>query len=442
MTLRIMSNKLFLEENQVGLLSKGKTIIASILATGGIALIALYMMMTIQPPACVVFAQSPDGGVETKYIPIGAEDCAESLTKEDEVKIKGVRSDFLAKGDSLTLKEEEYQKVINQTSTLSKLDNSDEDLSKKIAAFEFKQNLLKQQLEEARDEFNFAQEQYSSQLQNIRVVAPSEEKRQDLESFVNDLIPIIELDQKIYTWTDRVYLTIINPLANKNVDEIDIIGTQNERSIRVTTDSGRELRYMLRETGSDTGIFTGEITLTGIPGIDANNDGKDDTSGGSSTFGGPTDGLLSVQPSDGISVFYEYDKCCTAISSALVRWNIGEIYFLKSNYQLNETTVIRVIDPDLNVNPVSIDFVKITVSSESDPKGIEVLLQETNEATGMFEGSIGFTKEKSGQNILRTSFGELLTATYIDKTLPDPYSISEHLELMGNATINETLMPG
>ena len=53
--------------------------------------------------------------------------------------------------------------------------------------------------------------------------------------------------------------------------------------------------YKLVETGADTGIFTGEIILTGMSHIDADGDGNDDktaTLTGYRGGTGPTDGQI------------------------------------------------------------------------------------------------------------------------------------------------------
>ena len=74
----------------------------------------------------------------------------------------------------------------------------------------------------------------------------------------------IELDQNVYTWTDKVFITAVASDYNFDSNVIDEIGPENdgEITIRVRGDGLKE--YKLAETGPDTGVFTGEITLAGF----------------------------------------------------------------------------------------------------------------------------------------------------------------------------------
>ena len=83
--------------------------------------------------------------------------------------------------------------------------------------------------------------------------------------FTSNFGATVELDQKVYTWTDKVYITIVAPDHNFDSDLIDEIGQTNLDPIKVAT-RGKDLdQYKLVETGTDTGIFTGEVILTGFP---------------------------------------------------------------------------------------------------------------------------------------------------------------------------------
>ena len=74
----------------------------------------------------------------------------------------------------------------------------------------------------------------------------------------------IELDQKVYTWTDKVFITIVAPDHNFDSSLIDEIGRDATDPLQVATQEGRIDNYRLAETGPDTGIFTGEVILTGV----------------------------------------------------------------------------------------------------------------------------------------------------------------------------------
>ena len=82
----------------------------------------------------------------------------------------------------------------------------------------------------------------------------------------------IELDQKVYTWTDKVYITIVAPDHNFDSGLVDEIGNTASDPIKVATRGNELTTYKLVESGADTGIFIGEVTLAGFT-HDADGDG-------------------------------------------------------------------------------------------------------------------------------------------------------------------------
>jgi len=89
-----------------------------------------------------------------------------------------------------------------------------------------------------------------------------EDEDVNLTIFTSNFGATVELDQKVYTWTDKVYITIVAPDHNFDGDLVDEIGNTDLDPIKVST-RGTDLdNYKLVETGTDTGIFTGEVILT------------------------------------------------------------------------------------------------------------------------------------------------------------------------------------
>jgi len=250
----------------------------------------------------------------------------------------------------------------------------------------------------------------------------------------SDFGATIELDQKVYTWTDKVFITIVAPDYNFDPDIIDTV------MVTVSTRHHKLANYKLVETGPDTGIFTGEVILTGFN-HDAIGNGTGIPlckTGGT----GPTDGFIEAEDDDGLTVSFEFAKEETVVGSALIRWNIGEIKWLEANYPTAGQGVVRVVDPDMNLNPEAIDSFEIDVWSDSDAVGIRVEVTETNEATGIFEGIIYFTtKEKSSGNRLRVAEGDTVTAEYKDRTLPSPYRQTDQLQMTATAFIGKITSP-
>ncbi len=268
-----------------------------------------------------------------------------------------------------------------------------------------------------------------------------------LTIFTSNFGATIELDQKVYTWTDKVYITIVAPDHNFDNNSIDEIGNSGKDPIKVST-RGNELDdYKLVETGTDTGIFTGEVILTGFQ-----HDADGDRSTGTPDNGydvtpktggnGPTSGFLAADNDDGLTVSFEFSEDDSVIGSALIRWNIGEVQWLEASYPASGTGVVRVIDPDMNLDPEAVNNFNIDVWSDSDAGGIDLTITETNEATGIFEGTVFFTTtDQSSGHRLRVAEGDTVTAEYEDNTLPDPYSTADELDISATTLIGTIVPP-
>ena len=258
----------------------------------------------------------------------------------------------------------------------------------------------------------------------------------------------IELDQKVYTWTDKVYITIVAPDHNFDSNLIDEIGDTNDDPIKVSTRGNQINQYKLVESGADTGIFIGEVTLKGFI-HDADGDGANDITSDATTLtsdqviqSGPTEGELATTDNDGLTVSFEFSEDETVVGSALIRWNIGEIQWLEASYPASGTGVVRIIDADMNLNPEAIDNFAVDAWSDSDAGGIDLTVTETNEATGIFEGTVFFTtaNDSSGHR-LRVAEGDTVTAEYEDNTLPEPYTTADELDITSTTLIGTIVPP-
>ena len=268
----------------------------------------------------------------------------------------------------------------------------------------------------------------------------------NLTVFTSNFGATIELDQKVYTWTDKVYITIVAPDHNFDSDLVDEIGETPSDPIRVSTRSAELNQYRLVETGTDTGIFAGEVILTGF-----SHDADGDTTTGNNGYDivntpasgtGPTDGKLPTGDDDGITVSFEFSEDETVVTTALVRWSIGEVQWLETSYPAQGTGIVRVIDPDMNLDPESVDNFGIDVYSDSDSGGIDLTVTETNEATGVFEGTVFFTTtDESSGHRLRVAEGDTITAEYTDGTLPNPYSTNDDIDVTAAAIIGTIVPP-
>ena len=260
---------------------------------------------------------------------------------------------------------------------------------------------------------------------------------------------LIALDKKVYSWTDKVYITVTTPDHNFSVNKIDEIGNKPTNEVKISTRGNNLSQYKLAETGTDSGVFTGEVILTGFK-HDADGNPRTGDIDGIDTRprtepkkgGGPTNGFLESRNDDGITVSFRFSDRETVTGSALIRWNIGNVEWLQTTTASNGSGIIRVIDPDMNLNPETVNNFTIDVWSDSDLGGIDLTVIETGPATGIFEGYVIFSnKDQSSGNKLRVSDGDIVTAKYEDNTLPKPYTRVDELKISASAFVGPVIPP-
>lgn len=123
--------------------------------------------------------------------------------------------------------------------------------------------------------------------------------------------------------------------------------------------------------------------------------------------------------------------------------------FDKDAFRIDERGVLRVIDPDANRHPDTIDTTNVRFWSTTDRGGLSVVLRETGDRTGIFEEIITFTPdEESTGTRLRVSEGDTITAKFTDNTLPAPAALDaqetftvEVEELFASALIGSKVPP-
>ncbi len=112
-------------------------------------------------------------------------------------------------------------------------------------------------------------------------------------------------------------------------------------------------------------------------------------------------------------------------NSTHAKWNVGEMQWLETSYPPSGVGIVRVIDPDMNLNPEKVDNLDIYVWSDSHTKGFVATATETGVSTGIFESTTFLTidHESAGQR-LKVAEGDAVTAEYEDSTLPASYTVS------------------
>ena len=258
---------------------------------------------------------------------------------------------------------------------------------------------------------------------------------EQIPDYDNPYAPIFT-DKPVYTWTDKVEMTILAPSWNTDRHLIDSLG-DDDHPIKISTREHSLAPYRFTETDVNSGRFTAEIILTGFS-HDVDGDGDFDTT--PRTIGnGPTNGFLETDRDSAITITFEFANRVVLTKSVPIQWNIGTIQFSESNYLLNKTATVHVIDPDLNLNPEALDQIPIQISSNSDMSGIEVAAVETSETSGVFVATISFTQNLSSSgNRLYAIPGDTIFAKYDDYTLPKPYSIADNLAVKTSAVIGSS----
>ncbi|MEK0319962.1 MAG: hypothetical protein QQN61_02565 [Nitrosopumilus sp.] len=247
-------------------------------------------------------------------------------------------------------------------------------------------------------------------------------------------------DKPVYSWTDKIKISIIAPSWNTDRYLIDSIGNTEDHPIKISTREHFLKPYRFTETDVNSGIFTAEVILTGFS-HDANGDGNIDTT--PRTVGtGPTNGFLEVKRDVGVTISFEFADGVVLTESVPVSWNIGTIKFLKETFLSDDSVIIRVIDLDMNLNPEALDHIPIQLFSDSDIAGIKVNAIETSESSGLFIATISLSQTSSSSgNRLYSLPGDKIFAKYDDHTLPKPYSTLDNLAIETFAGVDSVIPP-
>ncbi|MGI9567551.1 MAG: hypothetical protein ACR2LL_11145 [Nitrosopumilus sp.] len=235
----------------------------------------------------------------------------------------------------------------------------------------------------------------------------------------------ISTDKGTYTWTDKVRIKVMTH------------GWSEEESFVEISTPGHELKSYHLSKARDK-LYIGEIVLTGFL-HDVDGDGKPDTSPRTSG-NGSNDGFLETTRDGKITISLRFADGTKMSTSARIAWNHGKITLDKAAYDIDGSANLQVIDPDMNLNPRTLDKVKVNVLSDSDKAGIRVEAIETQEESGIFETAVSFVQDKasSGDRLFAIP-GDAIHAKYEDHTMPKPHQISDSLEIVSSATVDSSI---
>ena len=94
----------------------------------------------------------------------------------------------------------------------------------------------------------------------------------------------------------------------------------------------------------------------------------------------------------------------------------GLLAFNKGRYGPDDPVgYVELVDADLNASPTVADSNYVSLSSDSQPDGVQLLVRETQVSSGVFRGSFGFEGNEGGSGTtIAVSAGDTLRAIYDD----------------------------
>lgn len=214
--------------------------------------------------------------------------------------------------------------------------------------------------------------------------------------------PIIRTDKPIHVVNSDIIVTVIDPDANKNSQQVEFVGDRKDSKLIIESEYGKIDGYRLQETGVSTGIFQGVLGILGI---------RKDGTVIKQEFGdkiidkiqgtGLEDGFIGARPGEEIKFSYKSKSGKTSIVTYMSDFGVT-IELDQAVYAPNDIVYITIVAPDLNFNPSTIDEIgndletKICIRTRND-KIINYRLLETGHDTGIFAGQIqlGSDFEKS-----------------------------------------------
>src|SRR3989304_5434884 len=165
----------------------------------------------------------------------------------------------------------------------------------------------------------------------------------------------IVFDQSNYRLTDPATVTVTDPSANMNSGLPETITV----TMTSTLDSPTGISLTLTETGDATGIFDGSLTFTTTP---------------------PSAGTaLLAAPGNIITASY---GGLTATSNIFTR----TVVFYFDTYDLKNIAHITVTDQNSNLDDDEPEIISVHVISTAQPSGIDLILTETGDDSGIFGG--------------------------------------------------------
>tara|TARA_Y100000310_G_scaffold155044_1_gene154513 strand:- start:244 stop:2151 length:1908 start_codon:yes stop_codon:yes gene_type:complete len=181
---------------------------------------------------------------------------------------------------------------------------------------------------------------------------------------------IVELDKAYYSSEDDVNIVITVPNGNENTNVIEYIGTDANSRVTIITSQGTLDFYKLKETGVDTGVFEGSISLNSV----------------STTGMGPWSGNIKTGNQDTITVQFSNTYCQNGIDVMMTpHCSSGNVDIVKAEGFVEGPSVATPAPPPPTESSISIPawiksnagwWVDGTIDDSSFLQGIEYLINQ------------------------------------------------------------------
>lgn len=273
----------------------------------------------------------------------------------------------------------------------------------------------------------------------IRIQYTNEFGTGEAAVYASESAAVVDLDRGEYPCTGIVGIRVI--LVDLGLDDAEHPATigddRRDCWVTISTSENSLDGYRLAETGPDTCMFAGTVSLTGLAGMGGRKSAAHGAAHGSTRGGGPHDGMLACKPHDAVRVSVKSAFAREARAEAPVRWHIGDVRMSKAVYLPGEETAVRVADADMSVSRDRPDEFQVRAWSDSDKEGIPVTVRETSRDSGVFEGrfATGDGPSSPEKSILEAADGDTVYTEYVDETLPDPYSSNDSVGITTSALI-------
>ncbi|NWG36482.1 LamG-like jellyroll fold domain-containing protein [Nitrososphaera sp.] len=178
--------------------------------------------------------------------------------------------------------------------------------------------------------------------------------------------------------------------------------------VEVDTDRGSSADLTVTETGANTCVFIGTITLN--PDSHAGSQGS-----------GTGHATINVIPGDIVSVRYEYVEAGTNTVAARVFEVESEDPTMETGatiYTAGDIIGLTVTDFDANTDPALFDSIEVRVTSDSDAVGFDVMAVETGRDSGRFTAAVP-TSTSSSSGSITVKTGDKVYFEYTDRFSAD-----------------------